>query len=201
MINKDKIIYLSDCASVKTGFGNVSRRLLSKLYNTDKYDILHICQGIMEGNQELSKFPWRCVGALSNNPQDIQRYNSDPNYAQRASYGEFALEKYIQEFKPKTIILVNDPWGSCDHSMNKSFWNKINCISWVTYDSEPLYNNSITNIDKLKNLYCWSSFAEEEFSKICPITHNQKSSIMLKQFFRLSIQTNTFPLQTKKKET
>jgi len=161
-----KLIYISDCASAKTGFGNVSLQLLSKLYKTGRFQILHICQGMVDGHPDFQKFPWQCVGALPNDQNEINRLNQDQFLARQESYANSAADRWVREFKPKTLIWVNDPWGSSDLLANKKFNNKINSIAWVTLDSTPLYQPCLDNIDKLKNLYVWSSFATEEFAKL-----------------------------------
>lgn len=163
---KKKILFLSDACHVNTGFGGVSRRLLTSWYQSGKYEILHLCQGLQEGHPDLNRTPWKSVGVIPNDPNIIHKMNSDPYYGRNVSYGEAVLEKYVLEFKPDVVILQNDPWGSGDIGIRLKFWNLTNCIVSHTYDSLPLHQPSLDHIDKLKHLYCWSTFAEEEFHRL-----------------------------------
>mgnify|MGYP001608309023 CR=1 FL=1 len=165
-MKKRKILYLSDSSNAKTGFGNVSLDLLSYLYSTQKYDIIHACQGVTRYTPDFEKVPWKCVGVIPMDQNEINRMNSDPGYGRYTAYGGTTIDSLILEYKPDTIIVINDPWGSSDFCAEKKFWNKLNSIAWVTYDSEPLYQKSLDQIKLLQNLYCWSSFAEKEFHRL-----------------------------------
>ena len=53
---------------MKTGFGRNARAVLSYLYSTGKYDILHYCCGINKGNKVLTRTPWKSVGCIPEDP-------------------------------------------------------------------------------------------------------------------------------------
>lgn len=163
---KKRILYLSDAPMVNTGFGGVSKKLLSSFFKSKKYQILHLCQGLQENNPEFIRFPWKCKGTIPYDQNIINKMNQDPHFGRLVSYGEAVLEKNVLEFKPDIVITINDPWGSSDIGVKFKFWNKTHCIGWETIDSIPLYQPVLDHIDKLKNLYCWSSFAEEEFHRL-----------------------------------
>ncbi len=165
-MEKRKILYLTDSPTAKTGFGNVSLDLLGYLYSTQKYNIIHACQGVTRYTPDFEKVPWKCVGVIPMDQNEINKMNADPGYGRYVAYGGATIDSLVLEFKPDTIIVSNDPWGSSDFCAEKKFWNKINSIAFVTYDSEPLYQKSLDQIKLLKNLYCWSSFAEKEFHRL-----------------------------------
>lgn len=165
-MKKKKILYWSDCADTLSGFGQVSLRLLKSWYQTEKYEILHLCGCIQDGSPNFQKFPWICRGTIPNNPNIIQRMNQDPGYGRAVSYGLEMIEPMVLEFKPDVIFCIQDPWGSSDIAVQKKFWNQTNCIAWETMDSLPLYQSVIDNINKIKNYYVWSTFAEKEFHRL-----------------------------------
>ena len=113
-MKKRKILYLSDSSNAKTGFGNVSLDLLSYLYSTQKYDIIHACQGVTRYTPDFEKVPWKCVGVIPMDQNEINRMNSDPGYGRYTAYGGTTIDSLILEYKPDTIIVINDPWGSSD---------------------------------------------------------------------------------------
>lgn len=163
---KKKILYLSDAANANTGFGAVASRLLKSLFLSGKYEILHICQGVPPNDLNLLRFPWKCVAAIPNDQNVINRANADPNFARYMSYGGEMIEPAVLDFKPSVVITVQDPWGGSDFCSQRKFWNQTNCIAWNTLDSIPLHQSCIDQIEFLKNLYCWSSFATEEFHRL-----------------------------------
>ena len=53
MVKKKKILFHSDFALSKTGFGRNTKAILSYLYNTGKYDIVSIAGGLTKNHPEL----------------------------------------------------------------------------------------------------------------------------------------------------
>jgi glycosyltransferase involved in cell wall biosynthesis len=158
MSRKKKFLYHSDFALAKTGFGRVSKSLLTYLYKTGKYDIVHYCCGMQQGNPELLKTPWKSLGSLPNNPAEIEQLNRDPNQARLASYGAYLIDKVIDEEKPDVYVAAQDIWG-VDYSINKPWFNKIKSAIWTTLDSLPILPSAVAVAPKLKNYWIWSDFA------------------------------------------
>lgn len=158
MSRKKKFLYHSDFALAKTGFGRVSKSLLTYLYKTGKYDIVHYCCGMQQGNPELLKTPWKSVGSLPNNPAELEQLNRDPNQARMASYGAYLIDKVIDEEKPDVYIAAQDIWG-VDYSIGKPWFNKIKSAIWTTLDSLPILPSAVAVAPKLKNYWIWSDFA------------------------------------------
>ena len=158
MSKKKKIFYQSDFSLAKTGFGRAAKALLTYLYNTNKYDIVHYCCGMQYSNPELKKTPWKSIGSLPDNHQEINELNKDPNLARLASYGAHYLDKVIQEEKPDVYIAVQDIWG-IDFAIDKKWFNKIQSVLWTTLDSLPILSTAVEKANKIKNYWIWSDFA------------------------------------------
>jgi len=165
MSRKKKLLYHSDFALAKTGFGRVSKALLTYLYKTNKYDISHYCCGMQENNPELQKTPWKSIGSLPSSPQEIEQLNKDPNQSRMASYGAYNIDKVIQEEKPDVYIAVQDIWG-VDYSIDKPWFKKITSCIWTTLDSLPILPSAIKCAPKLKNYWIWSNFATKALNDI-----------------------------------
>ena len=67
---KKRLLFQSDFVLMKTGFGRNARTLLSYLHKTGKYEILHYCCGIQHKHAQLSKTPWKSVGALPDDEKE-----------------------------------------------------------------------------------------------------------------------------------
>ena len=158
MSKKKKIFYQSDFTLAKTGFGRAAKALLTYLYNTNKYEIIHYCCGMQYSNPELKKTPWKSIGSLPDNPQEINELNKDPNLARLASYGAHFLDKVIHEEKPDIYIAVQDIWG-IDFAIDKKWFNKIPSVLWTTLDSLPILPSAVEKANKIKNYWIWSNFA------------------------------------------
>jgi hypothetical protein len=147
-MKKIKVLYQSDFSLAKTGFGRAARALLTFLYKTNKYEIVHYACGIPDGHPELNKTPWKTIGALPSSQKEIEQINKDPNLARAASYGAYRIDEVINEEKPDVYIAVQDIWG-VDFAIEKKWFNKINSVIWTTLDSLPILP---TEVEKAKRI-------------------------------------------------
>jgi len=184
-MKKKKLLYQSDFSLAKTGFGRAAKALLSYLYKTGKYDITHYSCGLPYVHPEFERTPWKTVGSLPNNPQELQELNKDPNVARLASYGAHYLDKVIQEEKPDVYIAVQDIWG-IDFAVEKKWFNKITSVLWTTLDSLPILPAALTKANKIKNYWIWSNFATKAMHELGH-THvkTMHGPIETKNFYRL----------------
>lgn len=165
MSTKKKIVFQSDYSLAKTGFGRNAKAILSYLYKTGKYDIVHYCCGMNWSNPELRRTPWKSVGCLPDNAQEIEHLNRDPALARAANYGSHYLDRIIKEEKPDIFIGVQDIWG-VDFSIGKPWFNKINSIIWTTLDSMPILPTALERAPDIKNYWIWSNFATKAMHKL-----------------------------------
>lgn len=186
MSKKKKLLFHSDFSLAKTGFGRNAKDLLTYLYHTDKYEIVHYCCGINFGNPVLKKTPWRSVGCLPDNPKELELLNRDPQQQKLAGYGALNLDKVINDEKPDVYMAVQDFWG-VDFSIEKKWFNKIPCVLWITLDSLPILPPAIEKASSIKNYWVWSKFAEKELHRL---GHNHVKTvhgcINENYFYRLS---------------
>lgn len=171
-----------------TGFGKISRNLLSYLFSTGKYEIFEYAQGVAWSYSDLQKLPWQAAGTLPNSQHEINELNKDPYRARQASYGEYNIEKAIELFKPDICIFNQDTWGN-SYAVNRHFHKIIPTVLWTTHDSLPLLKTSYKDASKTPYYWNWSSFATNEFSSKKVIhTKTQYPPVDLDYFFPLDSQ-------------
>ena len=162
---KKRVLFHSDSALAKTGFGRNSKEILSYLYGTDKYEIFHYCCGTSKSDKALNKTPWKSLGAMPNNKNELAKLNQDPTKGRDVNYGGYFIDEVIKECEPDVYIGVQDIWG-VETCTKKEWFDKITSAIWTTLDSLPLYPNAIDIAKKIKNFWVWSSFAEKEFDRL-----------------------------------
>lgn len=165
MQRKKKVLIQTDFSLAKTGFGRNARALLKYLYSRNKYDLVHYSCGMTYDHPEFKKTPWKSVGSLPNNQQELDQLNRDPNLARMASYGAHLVDKVVNDEKPDVYLAVQDIWG-VDFAIEKSWFNKISSVIWTTLDSLPILQSAITNAPKIKNYWIWSNFATKAMHKL-----------------------------------
>ena len=102
---KKKILFQSDCATSKTGFGRNAKAVLSYLYKTGKYDLAQYCVSQKEDDAVLKRLPWKGYGTFpleANIPKLLE--NLEPQEAENRKklfgYGEALLDSVIEKEKP-----------------------------------------------------------------------------------------------------
>lgn len=164
-MKRKKILFHSDFALAKTGFGRNARAILTYLYRTGKYEIVQYVCGMTRSHPIFSKTPWKTIGTLPDSKEEIDRLNRNPREARLASYGALNLDKVILEEKPDVYLAVQDIWG-IDYAIERPWFNKISSIIWTTLDSLPILPSAIIAAKKSKNFWVWSNFATKAMHEV-----------------------------------
>lgn len=162
---KKRFLLQTDFSLAKTGFAKCAKFLLSYLYSTGKYEILHVCCGTPTNAPQLEQTPWQSKGLVPTDPANQQRMQQDPNFARMASYGAALMDKYVEEFKPDAICCQQDFWG-VDFNVDKAWFKKIPTIISTTLDSRPLLQTAVDKASKIPHLWMWSDFATKDMHKL-----------------------------------
>lgn len=165
MKRKKKVLIQTDFALAKTGFGRSAKAILKYLFQKNNYEIVQYACGTNWSNSELSKVPWRTYGTLPDSQQELNNINRDPHLARQASYGDYNLNRIIEQEKPDVYIAIQDIWG-IDFAVERPWFNKITSVLWTTLDSLPILDTAIQCANKVKNYWIWSSFATKAMHKL-----------------------------------
>lgn len=167
---KKKILFQSDCATSKTGFGRNAKAVLSYLYKTGKYDLVQYCVSQREEDPIFKRLPWKAYGSFpleGNIPKLLE--NLEPQEAENRKklfgYGEALLDSVIEKEKPDVYFAVQDIWG-IDFAVDRHWFSKIDSVLWTTLDSVPILDGAVKAAKKTKNFWVWSEFAERELHKM-----------------------------------
>lgn len=194
MVRKKRILFHSDAATAKTGFGKNCRILLSYLYKTQKYEIVNYCCHTVENSQDLLKTSWKSVAAMPADQREVNAIvasNSKENQEgvmRHIWYGGLLLDRKINEFKPDFYFAAQDVWAFQGVS-EKIWFGKINSVLWVTLDSLPIRAVDLETIKRSKQFWVWSNFAENECKRLGPPYNHVKTVhgvVDPKNFYRLS---------------
>lgn len=182
MKKKTVLIHSNFCRAF-TGFGKNKKNILRYLFNTGKYKLIELSNGIRWEDPQTQTVPWTCRGAL---PPDHELQGLNPDQQRQEGYGSKLVDKAIAEFKPDVYIGIEDIWAFGGYS-NKPWWNKVNTMVWTTLDSLPILPQAVDFAPKLKHYYVWSSFAEKALNKMgYPQVKTLRGSLDTTNFFRFS---------------
>lgn len=164
-MRKKKVVFHSDFALSKTGFGRNARAILSYLFKTGKYEVISISGGVSENHPELERTPWRSIGVVPVKGAARADYESNPEKKRMYAYGAYTVDSIIEEEEPDIYIGAQDFWG-VDYSIGKPWFQKISSAIWTTLDSLPLLQKAVDAAPKIKNYWIWADFATKKMHEL-----------------------------------
>ncbi len=161
MKKKTVLIHSNFCRAF-TGFGKNKKNIMRYLFDTGKYNLIELANGIQWGDPQTQTVPWTCRGSL---PAPSRLEGLKPDEQRQEGYGVTLVDRAVKEFKPDVYIGMEDIWAF-NNFHTKSWWNKINSMVWTTLDSLPILPQAVDYAPKIKSYYVWSSFAEKALKKM-----------------------------------
>lgn len=159
---KKKILIHSNFCRAFTGFGKNKKNIMRYLFDTGKYELMELANGLQWGDGATETVPWKCRGSLPP-PEELTGLNAEQQRAE--SYGLSLVDQAVNSFKPDVYLGIEDIWAF-NNFANKPWWNKVNTMIWTTLDSLPILPQAIEYAPKIKNYFVWSSFAERAMNEM-----------------------------------
>ena len=180
---KKKVLIHSNFCKAFTGFGKNKKNILRYLYDTGKYELFELANGLQWEEPRTKLVPWECRGS-NPNPRNLASLDAKSRRAE--GYGFSLVDKAVEEFKPDVYIGIEDIWAF-NNFHQKPWWNKVNCMVWTTLDSLPILPQAIEYAPKIKNYFVWASFAEKAMNEM-GYNHVKtlRGSLDTKNFYRMS---------------
>lgn len=154
---------VGESSHIPSGFGNYTREILSRLYNTNKYELAEL--SCYRNNAVPKTEPWKIypVSVLASDPL-YNEFIQNPNN----KFGQWRFDIALLDFKPDIVVDVRDFWNFSyqERSPLRPFFK------WViapTYDSDPpkidtfqIFNNA----DKLLFHTQWAKDTYLSYNKL-----------------------------------
>lgn len=133
---------VGESSHIKSGFGNYTREILSRLHSTGKYEIAELSS--YRSLETPKTEPWKIYPvAVSNNHPLFSEFMAN----QANQYGQWRFDLTLLDFKPHIVFDVRDFWNYTFEEISplRPFYH------WIitpTYDSSP---QRIDSINTFKN--------------------------------------------------
>ena len=133
---------VSESSHIKSGFGNYTKEILSRLYATNKYEIAELSCYRTPEIPKTEKWKIYPVAVGTNDPAYHEYHSSSTN-----QYGQWRFEFALLDFKPHIVFDVRDFWNYTFEEVSplRDYYH------WIinpTYDSDP---QKIDSVNTLKN--------------------------------------------------
>ena len=102
-MTKKKVLIHSNFCKAFTGFGKHKKNILRYLFNTGKYEIFELANGLMKRCPETDSTPWTTYGSLPD-IQKMSEINQDQHKQRQAAYGAFGIDDIINTVRPDVYI-------------------------------------------------------------------------------------------------
>jgi hypothetical protein len=185
MNKKRKILFWSNGSSLKTGFGANVRNILKTLHKDPDLEVYEASNGFPL-NKEI-KTPWKSFGTYPVDQGVLNEINGDEGKKRLAYYGNYAIDKIIEEVKPDVIFGIEDIWA---FDIAKKKWHgNVPFVAWITVDSLPILEQAKILHSKSDKFLVWATFAEEQMKKDGYDVETLHGAIDYSSFFPLSPET------------
>lgn len=158
---KLRVLMCSEASFLSSGFGIYAKEILSRLYNTNKYEIAEFASYGYVNDARDTSIRWRYYANAVKS--DDPRYNE---YMSRGDnqFGRWRFEKVLLDFKPDIVIDVRDYWMSAYQSLSplRKFFH------WAlmpTVDSEPQQEEWISTFLSADAIFTYSDWGAEVLKK------------------------------------
>jgi glycosyltransferase involved in cell wall biosynthesis len=104
-MTKKRILMCGESHNINSGFGRYTKEVLTRLYNTNKYEIAEFASYLFDGQD--SNVPWRVYpNAVKDDSELSETYKS--NIINQ--FGKWRFDKVVLDFKPDIVFDIRDYW-------------------------------------------------------------------------------------------
>lgn len=154
-MTKLKILFASEAHYLSSGFSKIYKELITRLYNTQKYDIAEFATyGVMrDGRTRQSPWPFYCNHLEESDPQfgELQRDTKN-------QFGKWRFEKVLLHFKPDVVIDIRDSF-MYDFEVESGLRPFFHHILMPTCDSHPQKEIWIDYLIRTDAVFTYTKYA------------------------------------------
>jgi glycosyltransferase involved in cell wall biosynthesis len=165
-MQKKRIMMVGESSHIKSGFGNYTREILSRLHATGKYEIAELSSYRTLSTPKTE--PWRVypVAVDPNHPLHSEYIANQNNY-----YGQWRFEFALLDFKPHIVFDVRDFWNYSFQEISplRQFYH------WIitpTYDSAPPKIDTINTFKSADTLLFHTEWAKHNLINAYNYNHS-----------------------------
>lgn len=154
---KLKVLMVSEASFLSSGFGTYAKEILSRLHNTNKYQIAEFaCYGLVNDPKDTG-ITWRYyANAVKENDPRHKEYNS----SLENQFGRWRFERVLLDFQPDVVIDVRDYWMNAYQQFSplRPFFH------WAlmpTVDSAPQQEDWIDTFLHADAIFTYSDFGRD----------------------------------------
>lgn len=165
---KKRIFIVNDSSFLDTGYGVYGREILSRLHNSDKYEVAELGCYADVRNSAIKNIPWKFYpNAVAGDDQRSQQYHSNV----LNQFGLWRFNRCLLDFKPHIVFDVRDYWMYV-YQETSPFRNHFHWVVMPTTDSAPPKTEWLYTFANADCIVPYTRWAKETLLKYCGNTIN-----------------------------
>ena len=159
-MGKKRVLVVSEAHYVHSGFGTYGKELLTRLAQTDKYELAEFASYGKYSLVDKESLDWLFYANMPEDGEKAEGY--DPNGA--AQFGAWRFDRVCIDFKPDIVLSYRDPWMDT-FIKNAPVRPYFHWIWMPTVDSEPQKQEWVHTFTETDALLVYSEFGQRTLEK------------------------------------
>jgi len=150
-----RILMVNESSVLNTGYSVYGREVLTRLYNSGKYEVAELATYIRNNDERLSSVPWK---VYTNLPDDSEREEYSKNVVNQ--FGAWKFEEVCLDFRPHIVFNIQDPW-MFSYIQNSPYRKNFNFVIMPTVDSAPQSEQWLELFSSADGVFTYTDWSRE----------------------------------------
>lgn len=160
---KKRIFIANDASVLDTGYGIYGKEIISRIHNSDKYEVAELGCYVDINNNKIKNIPWKFYpNAVSTNDKRYDQYKSNS----LNQYGLWRFNRCLADFKPHIVFDVRDYW-MYSYQDTSPYRHHFNWIIMPTTDSAPPRTEWLYTFKNADLIVPYTRWAKQTLKKYC----------------------------------
>jgi glycosyltransferase involved in cell wall biosynthesis len=161
--NKKRLFIVNDASFISSGYGVYGKELLTRLYNSGKYEIAELGCYAEKSAPEIQNIPWKFyANAVNNNDSRVEAYKKSASN----QFGNWRFSRCLFDFKPHIVFDVRDYWMSSYQEISP-LRPYFHWILMPTVDSAPQKTEWLYTFSNADIVVPYTKWAKKTLSSSC----------------------------------
>src|SRR6185312_4354564 len=156
MVNKARILHVTESSYLSTGYSKYSSEVLSRLHATGKFEIAELGVYGEPNDRRNASVPWKFYHNVPVNDAERQIYERN----QTNQFGEWKFEEVALDFRPDCIFDARDHW-MCEFEQRSPFRPFYHWTVMPACDAEPQSEQWIETYMQANSVFSYSDWGLE----------------------------------------
>jgi len=151
---------VNESCVLNTGYSIYGKEVLSRLYESGKYEIAEFAMYIKKDDPRIQNIPWKVYTNLPESEQEKQFYEKSIVN----EFGAYKFEQVCLDFKPHIVFDIRDVWMFTFETLSplRKYYN---LAVMPTVDSEPQMEQWLETYENADAIFTYTDWSAEVLNK------------------------------------